>query len=84
MKNLKHANMVSLLAMYATIGMMEGSNHNNGDGDKVLESINESNKKKVIPKNHKEFTIQGITVTALSHKRAIEKVAKQLAKTEMK
>lgn len=74
--------MGSLLAMYATVGMKEGSNHNNRDGDKVFETLKESSKKKVFPKNHKEFTIQGITVTALSHKRAVEKVAKKLAKEQ--
>lgn len=49
-----------------------------GRGDDITDGLMEP-KKKPIPPNHKEFNVRGITVTALSYKRAVKKVEKILA-----
>lgn len=64
-----------LLAGLAMFGIFDRPS--SGHGDEIAEGLMEP-KKKPIPPNHKEYTFNGITVTALSRKRAIKKVERIL------
>lgn len=75
MKNAKH--LTGAIAMMAMMGSF-GQPMSRFEEDE----FEQKEVKKVIPKGCKEFTYKGITVIALSEKRAINKIEKLLKKLE--
>lgn len=60
--------------------IIEGKKSNTNDG--TYGHGMPDNPIKIIPKGAKEFTYKGITVTALTEKRAINKIEKKLKKQQ--
>lgn len=74
---------IGILGMAAMMMALENNifkdprdKHEKRKPEDIREPSEPEEPKKVIPTNHKEYTIDGITVTALSYRRAANKVRK--------